>query len=391
MPIIRQFVRHTSVDILREYFHQKLALAATMNGENNTPETVHELISWAERLPPNHQIRLRVDAERVQQMSDDIGQAALLDAVGDAAWFKAMASSWDRSLWTFLHEPEKFRQAEDIRYADHYRHGRNWSGYQVEAALVLHVDPVSLDDFKARIKALFGLGEKVKVELFDRTMPDEEGQDIEVVQVMVYQEGLPDAYLEFEEEDSIVSRIRRPVSEHAIIYSPTTGSIEVVAAKRERRDAIVLAFSEHLLKRTAGAAKAPLRRYRLEPLVENAPLDWDLEDGIESVEIVMLKLTDIDQQGRVTLEKSAKGDLVLHEYCHGHFDEYNPVTSTAFIPVQATLSIRFQPEQGSRRGKVLPVKISLPNGCDLRSRTEHERLIGEKYLRRWGLLEEVAE
>jgi hypothetical protein len=59
------------------------------------------------------------------------------------------------------------------------------------------------------------------------------------------------------------------------------------------------------------------------------------------------------------------------------------------VPIQATISIRFQPEEGSNRKKVLPVKISLPNGCDLRSRTERERLIGEKYLKRWGLVREI--
>jgi hypothetical protein len=37
----------------------------------------------------------------------------------------------------------------------------------------------------------------------------------------------------------------------------------------------------------------------------------------------------------------------------------------------------------------LPVKITMPNRCDLKSRTERERLIGEKYLARWGLLKEI--
>jgi len=59
--------------------------------------------------------------------------------------------------------------------------------------------------------------------------------------------------------------------------------------------------------------------------------------------------------------------------------------------VQAKINTRLRPENGYGRGKVLPVKISMPNGCDLRSRTDKERLIGEKYLKRWGLLEEVQE
>jgi hypothetical protein len=32
------------------------------------------------------------------------------------------------------------------------------------------------------------------------------------------------------------------------------------------------------------------------------------------------------------------------------------------------------------------VTITMPNGCDLKGKTDRERLIGDKYLRRWGLL-----
>jgi hypothetical protein len=41
------------------------------------------------------------------------------------------------------------------------------------------------------------------------------------------------------------------------------------------------------------------------------------------------------------------------------------------------------------RGRTLPLTISMPNGCDLKDRTEVERLVGDKYLRRWGILENV--
>jgi hypothetical protein len=31
----------------------------------------------------------------------------------------------------------------------------------------------------------------------------------------------------------------------------------------------------------------------------------------------------------------------------------------------------------------------MPAGCDLKDRTERERMIGEKYLRRWGIVRDV--
>jgi hypothetical protein len=59
------------------------------------------------------------------------------------------------------------------------------------------------------------------------------------------------------------------------------------------------------------------------------------------------------------------------------------------VPTQAKLSITFYPERSARRGKVLSVTITMPNGCDLKNRTERERMIGEKYLARWSLVQDL--
>ncbi len=389
MPIIRNFIRRTSAAGLREYFTSQQIAIGGVDWSQDHATVAKNIIQLVDHLDPEDKVRLRVDAERIYEMADEIGQAALLSVVSDVASYSGLDSAVERSRWVYLHEPDNFRHAEDIRYADQYRYGRNWSGYQVDAGISLATDQVSLDTFKAQLKSLFGLGDKVKLELFERTLVDDEGNDVDVVQVMVYQEGLPDSYLEFEGED-IVSRIRRPVSEHAITYAPDTGVIEVVAARRERRDTIAKAFTEDLLKQQVEADSIPLRRYDLTPLLQDQPLDWDAEDGIESVQVVMMKLKDLASDGRIQLEVPAKREIGFHEYAHEHFGGRNPLTSGSFTPTQAQLSIRFHPENGSNRHKVLPVKITMPNGCDLRSRTERERLIGEKYLKRWGLLEEVA-
>jgi hypothetical protein len=389
MPIVRNFIHHSSAQGLQEYFTNKNIAVSGVDWSQDQAAVASNVIQLLVHLSPEDRARLRIDAERINQMADEVGQAALLSSVTNTVQLSQMESALERSRWVYLHEPDRFRHAEDIRYADQYRHGRNWSGYQVDATLPLHTDPVAMETFKAKIKSLLGLGEKVKIELFDRTMPDDYGNGVDVVQVMIYQEGLPDSYLEFEGDENIVSRIRRPVSEHAITYASDSGVIEVVAAKRERRDIIAKAFTEDLLKQPVEADKVPLRQYCLDPLIEGKPLDWDLDDRIESVQLIMLKLQDTNKQGRVIVEVPAKSDMEFHDYCREHFSEFNPVTSKAFLPTQATISIRFQPDQGSNRSKILPVKISLPNGCDLRSRTERERLIGEKYLKRWGLVKDV--
>ena len=51
--------------------------------------------------------------------------------------------------------------------------------------------------------------------------------------------------------------------------------------------------------------------------------------------------------------------------------------------------LKFMPDSESSRGKTLHVKIREPNGCDLKSKSQKEKLIGDKYLEKWGLVETI--
>jgi hypothetical protein len=53
------------------------------------------------------------------------------------------------------------------------------------------------------------------------------------------------------------------------------------------------------------------------------------------------------------------------------------------------LAIQFHPRGRQRRGRCLHVDLTYPNGCNLRERSEAERLIGEKYLRIWRLVRDL--
>ncbi|MEY3409867.1 MAG: hypothetical protein RIS02_1594, partial [Pseudomonadota bacterium] len=41
------------------------------------------------------------------------------------------------------------------------------------------------------------------------------------------------------------------------------------------------------------------------------------------------------------------------------------------------------------RGELLHVAITNPNGCDLKDRSEKQKMIGNKYLEAWGLMERI--
>jgi hypothetical protein len=51
-----------------------------------------------------------------------------------------------------------------------------------------------------------------------------------------------------------------------------------------------------------------------------------------------------------------------------------------------SFTIKFHPGPSGGRGKSLTLTVTMPHGCNLKDMTPQERLIGEKYLRRWGIL-----
>jgi hypothetical protein len=74
---------------------------------------------------------LKIDAERIHEMTDEIGQRAIFSVVSDddIDTYLALESAHERALFVFLRNLNAFRHAEDIRYADEYRKGRMWDGF----------------------------------------------------------------------------------------------------------------------------------------------------------------------------------------------------------------------------------------------------------------------
>lgn len=333
---------------------------------------------------------LGADAERFVDMADAMGQDAMQSVVMDHQGFASQENALTRSVWLFLREPASFRRAEEIRYADNYRMGRMWDGFIGPKGVPVSDQTEHHLEFGDRIKGWFRANQ-VKVEIFERTrveMEDGERQVMQLVQLVVYREGLPDSVLEFEQGD-LTRRSRRPVMESSLTYEADSGVIEVVAQDRPSREEMARVFAESLLRQGIAGKRVPLREFDLRPLMTPHPFSTDLEDGIAAVEVVSLTLKPLlDGAERVTFDADRKTGRSLYERIFEWFQEHSPLNQGFFMQ-KAILSVIFQPDGGVGRGRVVPVRLSLPNGCNLKSRTEKERLVCEKYLSHWKLVQEV--
>jgi len=385
---IRKFIKNVPGESLKKYFeavHSKLA--DEVDWESDEKIIRESLLCIGESVTGEELALLKSDAERVNALTDELGQNILKHSVKDDEIkdYYQLKNEHDRALWLFLKDSQRFRQVEDCWYTDTGRNGRMWDAFIGPQEVEVSKDDNDIAAFKNKILELFRADGKIQVDIYERIRAEGENNQIDLIQVMVYREDLPSTQLAFEEEN-LVSKIVRPVKEVALTYEPKRGYIEVVVEGKENRKSIPKIFSEILLKSPIEGEKIPLKRYNIQSLLKERTLSFDTADGIESVDITMLKVSRPNSYNTVTLDVATKEESSIYEISKEYFGDNDPLKS-GFKLKQVRISIKFMPDDESSRGKILHVKIREPNGCDLKSKSQKEKLIGDKYLEKWGLVE----
>jgi len=133
------------------------------------------------------------------------------------------------------------------------------------------------------------------------------------------------------------------------------------------------------------------------------PFDFatDPEDGIMGVTVKELRFMEVGERNeRITLESMSGADRSIWEMAErrigldiGGTGHVLPVATEVpeWVITRARFTIKFHPGASGGRGKSLTLTVTMPHGCSLKDMTPHERLIGEKYLRRWGILTDTAD
>ena len=390
MPLLNRMIRNTSVPSLREFFTSRAVdLPSAVNWAAPEQDVIKSLLRAVDEMDDMTLARVVNDAERVTNMADEAGQTALYSVIEDRARLDNLGNAYDRVQWMFRNDPTGFLRAEEVRFTDERRRGRMWDGFIGTPNVALQRDAEAVAAFEKAVRERFA-SNNVHIDIFDRHRPMFEGEDCELVQIVVYREGLPDDDLAFDEHGKLTRRPRRPVFEAAMTYEPATGVIEVVANDRESREDMVRFLARDLLGIEFQQERLPFRHYDLSVLLKPHGFPTDPSDRIAAVEVKSLRLMPIDSVGeRVTLECLRKADRSIWDMARERFGGADPLQG-GWVATQAKLTIRFHPTGGSRRGRTLPLTVTMPHGCNLKDQTEREQLIGERYLRRWGILRDAG-
>jgi hypothetical protein len=401
MTAITAFLRKTPVTRLQDYFTAGgFTSLSPIDWTKPEPDVVEPLIKAVDSMSDDDKQRVVLDAGRVALLADEPGQNALQNVVLNRAVFDILEGANNRSLWVFLNENDRFRLAEEVRYNDERRRTRSWSGFAVEKNCMVRRDAASITAFTKAIHDRFETPH-VHVDVFNRHRVILDDQECDLVQVAVYREGRPEDMLGFDANSTLSRRIVKPVFEAALTYEAETGVIEVVANTLEDRKDLTAFMARDLLGIDFDEKHIPLREYDLSMLLTPFDFPTDVEDGIMGVTMRELRFMELGERSeRITLESMSGAERSIWEMAEkrivldiGGTGHLLPTATEVpeWVITRARFTIKFHPSSGGGRGKSLTLTVTMPHGCNLKDMTPHERLIGEKYLRRWGILTDTAD
>jgi len=382
------FLHGTPPDILQQYFSSmQPPIMLSVQWDSADKARVAALKKAIDDMPDGDRERVVSDIDRVCALADDVGQEALFSATVYKTIIRELPTPYARGLWQLVHALDEFDHAEQIRFADNQRTARMWTSYRGDANCVVATGGAQVADFVRSISEQND-NRPATVEVYHRSRARLGAPDAELVQATIYREGRSGQRKTFV-KGHLDRVLDRPVIETAITYEPASGIIEVISAGQDDRDVLVRLFADHMLSSPFSGERIAVRRYRLDHLKSRFAFPREAQDDIEDVTVRLLRLMPMDTGAeRLTLEcmRGAKRDI--WDAADMRFGERNPLLG-GHVVTKVRLSVKFRSMPGRKGPRTLTVTITMPQGCDLKERTERERLIGQKYLKSWGLVQDV--
>ena len=390
---IKKFIRDTPEEDLRSFLDgYDLDLPKDFKWQKDSKKYHSQLFNSIWNVKDEHQPNLFEIIERIHEMIDELGQAALQSQpiIASNDNFHNLKSDHARCLWAIQNHPLEFQKAEFCASSDYKRKSREWSSFIAPQGREVHASKENIEEFKQLALEQFNISKKIKVDLFDRIKIDYNSKEIVVFQLVAYHDGLHKSIQTFEQEE-VVTKFISSVNEFSISYEPHSGIIEVISDSKENRGKLAKAFANAFLKSKDDIGEIMIKKYDLSKLrsAYDFMKEVDATDLIDEVKVTMLKLGTASGKSSTTLEAPFTSQSTIYEFAAKSFASNNPLQNPAFEIRRAKLSIRFKSTDKKPRGELLHVAITNPNGCDLKDRSEKQKMIGNKYLERWGLMERI--
>lgn len=383
----RKVLRLTSNALLQDMFAREGELLEVP--WSTLKETqVQPVYEAMQGLTPARITQIETLLRDVQELADERGVIALAEELGACSpgnlpVFAALESRHDKAMWTHLHEPLAFHRAAIFARADALSTGRHWAQRNGLPHVEIKVDDAMRNALASSMSAYYlkaqARGGRVVVEPYERS----DGS----IYLFGYIEDYPDTRLAFDDASGMVRVADRGAFENVFVYNRNAGTLDVFAyGGKKVREPLQECFSTVVLGQPLPPEDRRKPPYRLDHLLDPAtPFPTDPADGVARVRVRRLRIEPLDRpRRRITLDADPEGSP---SDIHHMIDEYlraEAVPRSKLRVTHAAFSLEFVPGPATQP-RSMSFEVSSPDSCNLKSKPESMRLLGERCLRLWGI------
>jgi len=387
----RKVLKQIANPLLREFFVDRRGELADVPWGELTEHKIEPVFEAWQALPEKQRLEVQVILRDISELADHRGMAVLAEEIlwrcpERAEEFKAQKGTADKAMWMYLHVREAFDEATLFARADALAAGRHWKRRNGLPKVELEVTPEMLERLSDGLTAFYGpvqmRGRCCKVVHYRRQGGAE--------YFFAYLDDYPDKHIVFNDDsDQPTVRSDRYAFENVFVYSADDGSMEVFAQGGKRVWApLQRAFCGAVLGQDVEPAD-PLRpTFRLDHLLKpDLPLTLDPSDGVEEARITQMRIAPRGSGGWVEIKADRKaGPNDIYRKIDRWLRTEN-VTADGAKVLSASFALRFAHE-GPGQAPTLSFYVTVPNTCNLKSKPDEHRAIGERCLKRWGVTDD---
>ena len=384
-----RLLKEISNDLLRELFTREGAKLRIPWDELSRNDIAPILLVW-ETMPQSERWKIHVALQEVHGMSHELGLRVLAEQLD---WlhpeltteFSAQEARVDKVLWAWLFARDALDEAAIFTRADTLTAGRywkRWNGLPPEPISITEEHTTRLQDELRKYYWPKELrGRHCRVHHYPRC----NGVDY----FFAYLDDWPDKLLAFDENGEMEPRSERYAFTNVFAYDPDQGCIDLVA-KGGRKVHLKLrqAFCRSVLNLDVEDGQPLLPAYQLDHLLEpHLRLPTDPADRIAHVRINRIRIVPKDVKQKVRYEEigftsQTTLNMVIAELRERLADQ-NLLQEQVSVS-QASFQLQFHSD-GRSRPRTMTFHVSTPNSCDLKSKSDELRAIGERCLRLWRI------
>ena len=381
----RKMLRQISNTLLHDFFGQRSELDDVPWNELTETKIEPVFGAW-QALPDGKCKEVQVVLHDINELADERGLSVLAEEIG---WrcpermheFTALEGRADRAMWVYLNAPNAFTEAALFARADALETGRYWVKRSCLPGQPVTFNDQMRDALQAALSEFYWptqlRGRHCSVDHYSRANGAE--------YFFAYLDDYPDAHVVFDDTGNVIKRTDRYAFQNVFVFSPTDGSLDLFARGGNKvYTALQQAFCRAVLGIEVGP-EDPLRpAYQLDHVLDpNCPLPTESGDQIAEVRITRMRLESRDAPGRyIEVKANPKGppddiyQMIQHDLDH------RSVAPSLVRVRQAGFRLLFMSENGAKP-KALSFNVSCPNWCDLKSKPDEMRAIGERCLPLW--------